>query len=122
MQIVRGYVDASAAGKDRFNSNSSKKPVIQSREKPKTQIKASGDSLSLSPEAREMLENNGVLLSATPQDATYDQYGNMTRQFDSLQNDLRQLQAQFNGYPQGSVIKGKISSVRAQLAGIEAQI
>lgn len=121
MQILKAYADAGATGKRNFVAT----PGLQ-RESGQTREQRnsnSGDSITLSQEALDMLENGGQdTLSTCPQDATYDQFGNVTRQFDSLQNDLRRLAAQFRTSAESAGMLGQISSLQSRLSAIKAQV
>lgn len=81
---------------------------------------AQGDTVNLSLEAREALEGRGLPLSAQAADATYDQYGNVTRQFDSLQGELRNLASSL--LAQGAGASGHISQLQSQLRALRAMV
>lgn len=119
MRVLKAYADAGANGNYGFSRSVS---GFGGRATPTERLKT-GDSISLSEEAQQMLKNrdNGAL-SNCPQDATYDQYGNVTREFNSLQNDLRRLATQFVSRPDGAGLLGKLNSVGYQLAALEAQV
>lgn len=81
-----------------------------------------GDTINLSAEAREALAGGEVPLSAQAADATYDQYGNVTRQFDSLQGELRNLASSLMSTGEGSAISGRVNMLQTQLRSLEAMV
>lgn len=83
--------------------------------------KSSGDTLSLSDEAREMLGQSGNV-SVCPQDATYDQKGYIMRQVENLQGDLRSLASNLLNVPGGSALAGQIKGMQSHLGSISAQV
>lgn len=120
MRILKAYSNTDAPGRQNLGV-----PIIRHDEeaRDKKRQKQGGDTLNISEEARNMLANGSKeMVSACPQDATYDQFGNMTRQFEEIQNDLRSLAAQFNATPQDANMRGKINGLRAQLAGLQTHI
>lgn len=121
MRVLKAYTDAGQMGQQGFGAVGMPRPEHeQSREKPKPS--RSGDSISLSDEAREMLANGGVNLSVMPQDATYDKQGNVMRQFDNLQSELRALSSQFMGEPGAAGILSRLGSMQLQVNGLRAQV
>lgn len=121
MNILKAYADAGAMGQRDYSAimtpRNSGAPTI-SRQSQK------GDFLSLSDEARELLEQGyQTTISVMPQDATYDQHGQVMRQLDSLQGDLRQLAAQFmaQGAPHGGML-GRLGAMQSRLSSIRAQV
>ena len=122
MRILKAYQDISAMGQQNFGSTSGKQAELSRSAAPKSQISRSGDSLSLSDEAREMLANGGPNISVMPQDATYDKQGNVMRQFDNLQSELRSLASQFIGQPGSAGVLGRLGSMQSQVAGLRAQV
>lgn len=121
MRVLKAYADAGAMGQQNFGSMN---PVRTQREQagPKQTPAKRGDSISLSDEAREALANGGATLSATPHDATYDKQGNMTRQFDNLQSELRALAAEFINEPGAAKILGRLGSMQSQVASLRTQV
>lgn len=83
--------------------------------------KSSGDTLSLSDEAREMLGQNGNI-SLCPQDATYDQNGYIMRQVENVQGDLRNLASSLLSVPGGQALSGQIKGLQNHLGSIQAQV
>ena len=83
--------------------------------------KKSGDTLSLSDEARQML-NQGENLSVCAQDATYDKNGYIMRQVENLQGDLRSLATNLLGTPGGAALAGQVKGLQTQLGSISAQV
>lgn len=123
MQILKAYAQAEATGRQNWETTPQKtQPRERQQPREKQQPKDEGDKISLSEEAREMLNYGGDALSTCPQDATYDQYGHVTRQFDSLQGDLRTLAAQVMGTSEGAAVAGRLNSLRWQVAGIKAMV
>lgn len=82
----------------------------------------SGDTVNLSAEARQALAGGEVPLSAQAADATYDQYGNVTRQFDSLQGELRNLASSLMSTDEGAGISGRVNMLQTQLRSLEAMV
>lgn len=119
MRVLRAYADTGASNGQNFAMT----PLRRTEREPQEQrATPSGDSVSLSPEAREMLENGGNSLSVCAQDATYDQYGNVTRQFDALQNELRNLAGKVMFNTDSPGLAGKIGALGSQLASLKAQV
>lgn len=122
MQILKAYAAGSATGSHGFGMRGGRNAAYDMATG-KAQLKSSGDSLSLSDEAMEMLLTGGAsTLSACPQDATYDQSGHMTRQFDNLQNHLRRLASQFRATAGGAGMLGRLNTMQSQVAAIRAQV
>lgn len=92
------------------------KPVSAQKER-----KASGDTLSLSDEAREMLGQHENV-SLCPQDATYDQNGYIMRQVENLQGDLRNLASNLLTIPGGAALAGQVKGMQSHLGNISAQV
>lgn len=85
--------------------------------------KQSGDFLNISAEAMEKLEESQQnSISVMPQDTTYDQHGNVTRQLDSLQGDLRHLASQFLSDPAALGMLGHLGAIQSRLSSIRAQV
>lgn len=122
MNVLKAYRNQPAAAAVSRWSVSDKGAIAGGPEREKRVHKASGDVLSLSKEAREMLRQNRDALSACPQDATYDQNGYVMRQVENLRGDLRNLSAHLTGYPEGAAITGRLRSMQRQLGGIQAMI
>lgn len=118
MRINRAYTDTGAMGKQRLaNSVPAQKEGRSSRQV----TSSSGDSLNLSSEALALLaQNDNNSMSSSPDDGTYDQFGNMTRHFDTVQQELRSIAAQLNGA--NPALQGKLAGVRNQLASIRAEV
>ena len=55
-------------------------------------------------------------------DATYDQYGNVTRQFDSLQGELRSLASSLMTSGEGAGLAGRVNTLQTQLRSLEAMV
>lgn len=122
MRILKAYEDISAMGQQNFGSPGGKPTELGKAGAPKSQVSRSGDSLSLSEAAREMLANGGTNISVMPQDATYDKQGNVMRQFDNLQSELRALTSQFIGQPGSAGVLSRLGSMQTQVAGLRAQV
>lgn len=121
MQILKAYADAGASGKQGTSLLPGK--VAASDSRGKTQVKSkSGDKISISDEAKQLLISGQSPLSLYAQDATYDQYGNVTRQLDSLQSDIRQLAQDAMGTPGALGLGGRLSSLQSQIATLKAQV
>ena len=120
MRILKAYTDAGAMGGNSFGLIPSKNEQQEKRQD-KEQIKDSGDSVRISAEAQELLENrNTETLDINAQDATYDQYGNVTRHVNALSRDLASLTRA--AYPAGPALSGKINFIRSQLGSLRAQV
>lgn len=118
MRILKAYADAGATGNQNFGLPVTRKVEREAREQRQS---PAGDRISLSAEAREMLASGEESVSVCPQDATYDQYGNMTRQFDSLQQDLRGLAGK--AMAEGDMaLAGKLGILGNRLAALKAQV
>lgn len=81
-----------------------------------------GDTVNLSAEARQALAGGDVPLSAQAADATYDQYGTVTRQFDSLQGELRSLASSLMTSGEGAGLAGRVNTLQTQLRSLEAMV
>lgn len=120
MNVLKAYADAGAMGQQHYGSLIA--PARQGAAARQTP-KRSGDFVSLSNEAMELLGSYGTgQISMAPQDATYDQHGQVTRQLDSLQADLRHLATQFMAQPDGGGMLGHIGAMQSRLATIRAQV
>lgn len=119
MNVLKAYADSGATGGQNFGL-----PVIKRSERETANRKnpQSGDSITLSQEARDMLASGGESISVCPQDATYDQHGNMTRQFDSVQSDLRNLAARVMSGGDNPALAGKLGALNYQLGMLKAQV
>lgn len=123
MQILKAYADAGATGRQGFNNPAIKAPKNEKGRETASRQQPSGDRTSISAEARSLLENGAPdLIAAGPMDATYDQYGNVLRQFDDLQNDLRRLASQLHNYPGAGDIGGQVNALRSQLTSLRTQV
>lgn len=120
MNILKAYADAGALGQQNYGDIRAPRPrngQTVSRQSQK------GDYLSLSAEAQELLEHGGQPnISVMPQDATYDQHGQVMRQLDSLQGDLRHLAAQFMAQAGMEGMIGRLGAMQSQLFSIRAQV
>lgn len=121
MRILKAYADAGAMGQQGFGSAVINRPE-QETVRPKPKPSKSGDSISLSDEAREMLENGAASMAVMPHDTTYDKQGNVMRQLDSLQSDLRTLATQFMGQPGTAGVLSRLGSMQSQITGLRAQV
>lgn len=121
MRINRAYTDAGASGKQGLGLTANNIAPAEGRARPRP--RDTGDKLHLSPEALELLASGGEpSLNASPDDGLYDQYGNLTRQFDTVQNELRRLASQFSGEGGDGATLSRINGLRGQLAGIRATV
>lgn len=121
MRVLKAYAEASALGQQNA-SLGQLNPVTEEKARPKQKPSKSGDSITLSDEAREMLANGGGSLSVMPHDATYDRQGNVMREFDNMQADLRALASQFAGEPGSAGMLGRIGSLQSQLVTLRASV
>lgn len=121
MNVLKAYANTPVSSVSRW-SYSDKGAISSGTEREKTVHKSSGDVLSLSREAREMMRNNHDALSVCPQDATYDQNGYVMRQVEDLRGDQRQLSAHLMGYPEGAALAGQIRNMQRQLGSFQAQV
>lgn len=116
MQILRAYSglgnDLPQAGLLHSGEEKDKRPEKKEADK--------GDTVHLSVEAREALAGGEVPLSVQAADATYDQYGNVTRQIDSLQGELRSLASSL--MKEGTGLAGPISQMQSQLRTLRARV
>lgn len=83
-------------------------------------IKNSGDSVCFSNQALEILEHGKNGVSNCPQDATYDQYGNVNRQFYALQKDLSELAAA--AWPVNVAVASQANALQNQVRRLQMQI
>lgn len=120
MNILKAYADAGATGSQNYGMNLLAGPKAEKRPDT-TEIKISGDSVRLSAEAMDLLEN-GVSenLSVCTNDTTYDQNGNMTRQVEALQRDLSTLARV--AYAARPAMTGQINLLQARAQGLRAQV
>lgn len=121
MNILKAYAHTPAAPVSRW-SYSDKGAIASGPEREKSVHKSSGDVLSLSREARDMLQQNRDASSICPQDATYDQNGYVLRQVENLQGDLRNLSSRLMAYPEGMAMAGQLHNMQRQLRSIQAQV
>lgn len=119
MNILKAYTEAGSAGGQNFGMMPPRDPATETKRE-NTQVKSSGDSVRISSKAMELLENGAESLSVCPQDATYDQYGNVTRQIDALNSDLNKLSRL--AYPVGAGIAAQVNAMRPRVASIRAMI
>ncbi len=119
MNILKAYADAGAMGQQGYSAIRTPRTAFGQSVQRQPQ---KGDFLSLSAEAQELLEQRRQNLSVTPQDATYDQHGQVMRQLDSLQGDLRQLAAQFMAQPGNEGMLGRLGAMQSRLSSIRAQV
>lgn len=119
MRVLKAYTDAGALGQQ-TSSQLSPEAVARAR---KDAPARSGDVISISEEARDLIENGGACgISVTPQDATYDQRGNIMRQFDALQGDLRALSSQFAANSDDAQILSSLGGIKSQLTTLRAMV
>lgn len=83
-------------------------------------IKTSGDSVRLSEQALELIQNEKGGISNCPQDATYDQYGNINRQFYAVQKDLHDLTASV--WPVNAALASQLTSLNNQMYSLQMQV
>lgn len=121
MRILKAYENVSAMGQQNLGSRGGRDGDGR-KQSVTSSVSRSGDCLHLSSQAREMLANGGKSISVLPQDATYDKQGNVMRQFDNLQSELRALATQFIGKSGNAAVLGRIGSMQAQAAGLRAQV
>lgn len=121
MNILKAYTNAPVSYPSRL-SYSDRGAIASGPEREKSINKSSGDVLSLSREARDMLLQNHDNLSVCPQDATYDQNGYVMRQVENLRGDLRQLSSHLMGYPEGAALAGQVRNMQRQLGSFQAQV
>lgn len=121
MNVLKAYANRPVTGTSRI-SYSDRGAISGGPEREKTIHKSSGDVLSLSREARDMLRKNSDSLSVCPQDATYDHNGYVLRQVDNVSNDLRQLSTHLMGYPEGVALAGQLRNIQHQLGSFRAQV
>lgn len=128
MKILRGYAEAATNGGHNWRMPEKAQPgeehlrqkVGGENARIKKELKSSGDTITISAEAKEMLENGGASVSTLPQDTTYDQNGYVLRQVDSLHGDLRNLASHLMSYPEGAAMAGKVRNMQTQLNSIQA--
>lgn len=121
MKIIKAYTDAVAMGNQGYGMGAGASAEdAKAKGRQQTPPKQGGDLVRLSAEAMRALETGGESLSVCAQDATYDQYGNLTRQVDALQRDISNL-AMMN-FPAGAGMSAKLNSLRAQVNGLRAQV
>lgn len=121
MNILKAYADAGAMGQQGYGALKSLRQGAPAQNTARPAQK--GDFLSLSEEAQALLVNGGQKsISVMPQDATYDQNGQVMRQIDSLQGDLRQLAAQFMAQGGAGGMLGRLGSMQSRLSSIRAQV
>lgn len=121
MKIIRSY---SGMGRESLlpaPSNAGDQEQGQKNQQQKSPKVPGGDSVTLSEQAREALEIGQEALNAQAVDATYDQHGNVLRQFESVQGELRNLAASFMASEDGSML-GKVRSMQSQLRSLRAMV
>lgn len=122
MRVIKAYTDAASTGKQNFGLLGNRVPS-RAGQSGAVASKPGGDRISLSDEAIEMLETGSPdALSFCPQDATYDQYGNVTREMESLQSDLRRLAAKFMASADGVGMTGRVNAINSEIAALKAQV
>lgn len=117
MRVLKGYTDAASytpTGTPQFKNEYPQKNLSKSIKN------SSGDSVQFSVEALNMLKNGKDSLTACAQDATYDQYGNLTRQVDALQRDINRLSMM--AWPAGPVFNSRLNSLRSQAGNLSAVV
>lgn len=121
MRVLQAYANASALGQQNLGTYEQSRK--QSGQQPFIKTSKSGDSISLSDTARNLyLNGSQESISVLPQDATYDQRGNVTRQYDVLQGELRSLANQFMATPGAQGMMAGLRGMQAQMAGLRAQV
>ncbi|MDE5831640.1 MAG: hypothetical protein K2H64_01395 [Desulfovibrio sp.] len=120
MRILKAYTEAGTSGKQGLGLAGK---IAKSEPRSRPSAQPWGDSVNLSPEAMALLnsDDNGFM-NSSPDDGLYDQSGNMTRQFDAAQDELRRLAAQFASSAKTRDIAGKISGLSGQLSGIQLRV
>lgn len=125
MRVLKAYANAQQQARNmelagstihREAAGAGPKPVSSQKE-----LKTSGDTLSLSDEAREMLGQRENV-SLCPQDATYDQNGYIMRQVENLQGDLRNLATNLLTIPGGASLVGQVKGMQSHIGSISAQV
>lgn len=120
MNVLKAYADAGALGQQSYGRIV---PKAGGGARTASQKGRSGDFISISEEAMEMLASGGQnSLSVMPQDATYDQNGHVTRQLDSLESELRHLAGQFIGQPGTASLMPHLGAMQSRLASIRTQV
>ena len=119
MRIIQAYTEAGTSGKQGLAGKIAKA-------EPRARLsgqRESGDSVNLSPEALAMLANEDAeSLNSGPDDGLYDQSGNLTRQFDNVQAELRKLASMFSRTRQNSQVRSELAAANAQLSSIRLEI
>lgn len=117
MRILKAYADAAVLGQQGtgvLNSAPGRARVQKSK---------SGDCISISSEALNMQKQDGMgSISVMPQDATYDQRGQVLRQFDTLQGEMRALTSQFMSSAATQDMLGPMRQMQSQLTSLRAQV
>lgn len=122
MRINKAYVTASEIGGQNF-SRTPPKPEEGGEKRREVPVKAGGDRINISAEARELLDRGEQNISYGGHvDATYDQFGHVTRQLDNVRDDLRRVASELGAYPQGAALQGRLGAIRSQLAGLSATV
>ena len=121
MNVLKAYANRPVTSTPRL-SYSDRGAIASGPEREKTVNKSSGDVLSLSAEARDLLNQNRDAVSVLPQDATYDQKGYVTRQVEELQGDIRHMTSHLAGYPGGMAMAGQLRAMQRQLGRFQAQV
>lgn len=118
MRILKAYAQAGMLGQD-----SASTPAQASTSRSRANVHSrSGDVISISDEARDLMHNDlGYGYSVTPQDATYDQRGNIMRQVDSMQGELRALASQFATQGEDKIL-GSLKGMQQQLTSLRAMV
>lgn len=121
MRALKAYANAGALSQQDFGSGHIARPE-QNQVRQKPVPSKSGDSISLSDEAIEALGNGGASISVMPQDATYDRQGNVMRQLDNLQSELRALSSEYMNVPGAAPVLGRLGSLQSQVTGLRALV
>lgn len=121
MNVLKAYANNPVSPPSRW-SFSDRGAIAGGTEREKKINKSSGDVLSLSREAMDMLRQNHDSISVCPQDATYDQNGYVMRQVENLRGDLRQLSSHLMAYPENAALAGQLRTMQRQLGSIQAQV
>lgn len=117
MYGIKAYADANR--NSAYFSGAVKQPKPEQRTFTEI-IKNSGDSICFSNQALEILEHGKNGVSNCPQDATYDQYGNVNRQFYALQKDLSELAA--SAWPVNVALASQVNAIQSQVGRLQMQI
>ena len=121
MRINKAYIEAGTSGKQGLGLAGK---IAKSEPRGRSSApRSGGDILNLSPEALALLNgDDNPTLNSGPDDGLYDQSGNMTRQFDTVQEELRRLAAKFASAAKDNATASKLNSLSGQLSSIQLQV